>query len=84
MFQCMEDLPMLTPDPLFDEYGDYRNIVAISQVLMSHPVIETQHITDLPTLIQLYSQEVKPRQIDYGQFITKLAYLPVDIIKKNL
>src|SRR5687768_3205790 len=38
-YNAMEDLPTLTPDPLFDEYGDYRNIQTIAQVIMTDPVV---------------------------------------------
>src|SRR5687768_3791039 len=82
-YNAMEDLPALTPDPLFDEYGDYRNTVAISQVLMTDPLIERINISDLPHMFQIYAQEVKPREIDYEQYISKFAYMPVDIIKRT-
>ena len=59
-FNAMEDLPKLTPDPLFDEYGDYRNTHIITQVIMSDPILEKTVITDLHSVFQLYSQEIKP------------------------
>jgi len=82
-FNAMEDLPDLAPDLLFDEYGDYRNIHVISQVIMSDPSIERTVITDLPGLFQLYSQEIKPRQIDFEHYVAKFAWLPLDIIKRT-
>jgi hypothetical protein len=82
-YNAMEDLPSLTPDPLFDEYGDYRNTVVISQVLMMDPLIERINISDLPHIFQIYAQEVKAREIDYEQYISKFAYMPVDIIKRT-
>ena len=39
-FNAMEDLPELTPDPLFDEYGDYRNTHIITQAVMTDPIVE--------------------------------------------
>ena len=82
-FNAMEDLPRLTPDPLFDEYGDYRLTHVISQVVMSDPIIDKIIITDLPSLYQLYSQEIKSREIDYEKYTSKFAWLPMDIIKKT-
>lgn len=72
-FNAMEDLPTLTPDPLFDEYGDYRNVHTIAEVVMTDPVVENAILTDLPSLLQLYSQEIKPRQVDFEHYQPKLA-----------
>ena len=44
---AMEYLPFLTPDPLFDKYGNYHNTVAISQATLMDPLIEKQQITDI-------------------------------------
>ena len=82
-FNAMEDLPSLTPDPLFDEYGDYRNIHIISQAIMTDLCLENAVLTDPTSLFQLYSQEIKPRQVDYERYQSKLAWLPLDIIKKT-
>jgi hypothetical protein len=79
----MEDLPTLAPDPLFDEYGDYHLIHAVAEIMMTDPTIETKVCTDLPSVLQLYSQEIKPRKVDYEKYIPKFAWLPVDIIKKT-
>ena len=82
-FNAMEDLPNLTPDPLFDEYGDYRNTHIIAQVVMTDPIVERAVLTDLPSLFQLYSQEIKPRQVDFERYESKFAWLPLDIIKRT-
>ena len=79
----MEDLPKLTSDPLFDEYGDYRHTHTITQAIITHPALEKAVFDDLPSLFQLYSQEVKPREIDYESFAPKFAWLPIDIIKRT-
>ena len=79
----MEDLPKLTLDPLFDEFGDYRHTHTITQVLMTDPILETAVLTDLPSLFQLYNQEIRPREVDFEQHAPKFAWLPVDIIKRT-
>ena len=82
-FNAMEDLPKLPPDPLFDEYGDYRHTHIVTQAIMTDPILEKAVITDLPSVFQLYSQEVKSREVDYESYAPKFAWLPVDIIKKT-
>ena len=79
----MENQPILTPDPLFDEFGDYRNIHVIAQVVTSDPIVENAVLTDVPSLLQLYSQEIKPREINFEHYQPKLAWLPLDIVKKT-
>ena len=56
-FDAMEDIPEFDPDPLFDEYGDYR------------PALE------------LCNRNITPSNVDYNAYWSKLAWLPVDIIK---
>src|SRR5687768_11416230 len=82
-FNAMEELPTLTPDPMFDEYGDYRNIHTIAEVVMTDPVVENAVLTDLPSLLQLYSQEIKPRQVNVERYQPKLTWLPLDIIQRT-
>lgn len=79
----MEDLPTLAPDPLFDEYGDYWFIHSVAEIMMKDPAFETKMCTDPPSILQLYSQEIKPRQVDYEKYISKFTWLPVDVIKKT-
>ena len=82
-FNAMEDLPTLTPDPLFDEYGDYKHTHIITQVVMTDPAIEQMVLTDLPSMFQLYNQEIMPRQPDYKKYVSKFAWIPLDIIKRT-
>src|SRR5687768_3611797 len=82
-FNAMEEIPTLTPDPMFDEYGDYRNIHTIAEVVMTDPVVENAVLTDLPNLLQLYSQEIKPRKVNVERYQPKLAWLPLDIIQRT-
>ena len=37
----MEDLTSLNPYPLFDGFGDHHKTVAIAQVLMMDPIVES-------------------------------------------
>jgi hypothetical protein len=83
-FNAMEDLPTLATDPLFDEYEDYRLVHSVMEIMMADPIIDTKWCTDLPTIFQLYSQEIKPREVDYEKYTSKFAWLPVDIIKRLL
>ena len=82
-FNAMEDLPTLTADPLFDEFGDYRHIHEVTEAIMSDSIIENSVITDLPSVFQTYSNEIKPRDIDYNSYLSKFAWMPVDIVQKT-
>ena len=79
----MEDLPSLTPDPLFDEFGDYRLTHQVTEAIMADSIIENSSITDLPNTFRLYASEVKARPIDIAKFKPRLAWLPDDIIEKT-
>ena len=50
---------------------------------MNDPVNEKAVISNLPSLFQLYNQEIKPREIDFEIYSPKFAWLPIDIIKKT-
>jgi hypothetical protein len=78
----MEDLPKLMPDLLFDEYRDYRNTHIITQVVMTDPIVERAVLTDPPSLFQLYSQEIKPRQVNFECCESKFEWPPLDIIQR--
>ena len=80
-YNALSDLPTLSPDPLFDEFGDYRHIHLVSEAIQSSSVIENSVITDLPSVFEAYEVAVKPRAIDYQKFQSKFAFLPTDIIK---
>lgn len=51
---------------------------------MTDPVIEKAVITDLPSLFQLYySQEIRPREVDFESYVPKFGWQPLDIIKRT-
>ena len=77
----MQDLPRLSPDPYFDEFGDYRHTHNVAKALLSSNIIENIILTDLPSMFQAYEHTIKPRAIDYQRFQSKFAFLPTDIIK---
>src|SRR5688572_19663442 len=81
-FNAMEELPTLTRDPKFDEYGDYRNIHTIAEVVMTDPIVENTVHTELPSLLQLYSQGIKPTQINVERSQRKLAWRPLGISRR--
>ena len=58
-FSAMEDLPDFTPYPFLDEYDNYKHTHIVTQAIMSDAIIEKAIITDLPSVFQLYNQEVK-------------------------
>jgi len=80
-FNAMQDLPVLSPDPFFDEFGDYRHVVAVTEALLSDESIEENVIKDLPDAFQLYEHNIKPCAVDYQRYQSKFAFLPTDIIK---
>ena len=80
-FNALEGLPDLSPDPFFDEYGDYRHVHAVTEAILSDSIIENIAINDLPSIFQTYEHNVKPRAVDYQKYQSKFAWLPSDIIK---
>ena len=82
-FNAMEDLPVLTEDALFDEFGDYRKTHEVTEAIMADSIIENSVITDLPSVFKLYANEVMPREIDYDKFKSKFMWLPTDVIKRT-
>ncbi len=82
-FDTMQDLPEPDPDPLFDEFGDYRHIQHVAQVVVNSNNIDNHVIKDYNDVLQLYNQNVMPSKIDYESYRPKLAWLPVDVVKKT-
>ena len=80
---AMQDLPTLSPDPLFDEYGDYHHVHEVTEAIMADSIIENSVITDLPSVFHLYANEVKPRPVDYEKYRSKFAWMPIDAIKNT-
>ena len=80
-FDTMQDLPELDPDPLFDEFGDYRHIQNVAKAIVDSNLIDNCVIKDYNHMLQLYNQNVMPSKIDYESYRPKLAWLPVDVIK---
>src|SRR5687768_14794183 len=79
----MQDLLELDPDPLFDEFGDYRHIQHIAQAVVNSNLIDNHVIKDYNDVLQLYNQNVMPSKIDYESYRPKLAWLPADVAKKT-
>src|SRR5688500_4502887 len=82
-FDALEDLPELDPDPLFDEFGNYRHIQHVAQTIVNGDQLDNHVITDYHDVVQLYNQNIMPSKIDYESYRSKLAWLPVDIIKST-
>ena len=80
-FNAMEDWPELSPDPYFDDVGDYRHIHTVTEAILSDSIIDNSLLTDLPSIFQTYEHKTKPRAIDYQRYLSKFAFLPPDIIK---
>ena len=82
-FDAMEDLPEPDPDPLFDEFGDYRHVHHVAQAMVNSNLIDNHVIKDYNDVLQLYNQNLTPSKIDYESYRSKLAWLPVDVIKNT-
>ena len=50
----MHDLSELSPDPFFDEYGDYRHLVAVSEVLFENQTIDNSIFYDSSDVFKAY------------------------------
>ena len=72
-FDAMQDLPELDPDPLFDDVGDYRHVHEVAQALASADRLGKNVIKDFNDVLQLYSQNVMPSEIDFESYRSKLA-----------
>ena len=77
----MQDTPTLSPDPFFDDFGDYRHTHSVTNAIQSNDIMESTIFTDLPSVFKAYEHSVKPRAIDYQRFQSKFAFLPTDVIK---
>ena len=79
----LQDMPTITNDQLFDEFGDYRHTYEVTEAILSDSVIENSIITDLPMMYSIYEREVKPRPINYDKYQSKFGWQPPDVIKKT-
>ena len=78
----MQDLPDIEPEPLFDDVGDYRCLHHVTEVMIDSNIFQTE-IIDYQDLLLLQNQNLTPSKVDYSQFQSKLAWLPIDIIEKT-
>ena len=86
-FNAMDDLPDLTPDPLFDEFGEYRHTVEVSETtvesMMADSILENSVITDIPCMVEICEREVNPRPVDCESFQRNFCWLPTNVIKQT-
>jgi len=80
-FNAMEDLPVLSADPFFDDYRDYHHIHTVTEAILSDSIIENSILNDLPSIFNAYEHVTKPCAIDYQKYQSKFAWMPPDIIK---
>ncbi|HEY9710825.1 MAG TPA: hypothetical protein V6D48_21645 [Oculatellaceae cyanobacterium] len=80
-FNAVQELGDNTPDPLFDEFGDYKRIHHVTEAMLSSSIICNSVITDFYSMLKLYNTSIKPRDVNYETYHSKFACLPVDIIK---
>jgi hypothetical protein len=80
-YNALSEPPKLSPDPYFDEFGDYRHVVSVAELMMVDSVIENSIITDLPSLFSAYEHNISPRAIGYQRYQPNFLFMPPDIIK---
>ena len=54
-FNTMQDLPDLSSDPFFDEFGDYRHLVAVTEAIQIDKVMETKYLVDTHLVFDAYN-----------------------------
>ena len=74
---AMQDLPEIDPDPLFDDVGDYKLVHHVTEAVLE------SHVLEHHDLLQLHNQDVTPSKVDYSQYQSKLAWLPVNIVEQT-
>ena len=79
----LKDPPTLTPDPLFDEIGNYRNTVEVSKALMESKALEEVIIKDTFTMYSLYKHTIQPRAVDYQKYTQHFIFVPPEVIKRT-
>lgn len=79
----LKEPPNIVPDPLFDEVGNYHQLVEVSNALTTSSAIEQAIIKDLPSLYQMYERVIKPRAIDFQKYAQHFIFVPPDIIKRT-
>src|SRR5687768_17513450 len=61
-----------------------RHIQQVAQTIVNSDQLDNHVITDYHYVIQLvYSQNITPSKISYESYRSKLAWLPVDVIKST-
>ena len=69
---AMDDLPDLTPDPLFDKFGEYRHTIEVSQTIvestMANSILENSVFTNIPYMVEIHACEVNPRPANCESF----------------
>ena len=86
-FNTMSHLPDLSPDPLFDQFGEHCHMVevahAIVKSMMADSITENSMFTDIPCMVEIYEREVNPRPVDYESFRRNFCWLPTNVIKQT-
>ena len=81
-FEAMLDQLDIVPDPFFDDVGDYKHVHHVTEAMVDSNLLVTYAI-DYQDLLLLHNQNVTHSKVNYSQFQSKLAWLPVDIIEKT-
>ena len=82
-FNALSDLPTLSPDPFFDEFGDYRHVVSVTEAVLSSNIIENAVIKSPSDLFNEYEHHIQPRAIDFQRYQPHFIIVPSNIIKRT-
>ena len=81
-FDTMQDLLDIKFDPLFDDVGDYKLVHHVTEAMVNSNLLEAQ-VINYQDLLLLHNQNVMPSKVDYSQYQSNLAWLPINIIEQT-
>lgn len=83
-FDAMQNLSEFDSDPHFDESDEFRYIQQVVQTIVNSDQIKNHVITDYHDVVQQYIQNIIPSNNDSESYRSKLAWLPINVIKNTL
>jgi hypothetical protein len=79
----MSDMPDKQADSLFDEFGNYRQRVIVSEAQVTRHDLEDHLLPTDGLYYQAHERQVKHKEPNYEELKPKFGWLSADVIKKT-
>jgi hypothetical protein len=82
-YDAMSDMPDKQADSLFDEFGNYRRRVIVSEAQVTRHDLEDHLLPTDGLYYQAHERQVKHKEPNYEKLNPKFGWLSTDVIKKT-